>query len=72
VDTSAHPALISESQLRAWLGFNRRADLERHLRESKIPFAYGKGGRIVTTLAAIDSTLAGAQTALPAEPIDFA
>jgi hypothetical protein len=32
-------------------------DLEKTLRENKIPFFYGKGGRVWTTLTALNNAL---------------
>jgi|GEM_PF-3080142 len=50
-------ALLEESDLKAWLGFQRRTDLENYLRRQKIPYLYGKGNRICTTTDAINARL---------------
>lgn len=61
---SAHPTinpLLDQAAIATWLGFgpNERLAIEKHLRKHKIPYVYGRGGKICTTLNAIDSTLAG-------------
>jgi len=53
------PGLLKEEHLKAWTGFKRRTDLETRLRELKIPYAYGQGGAIITTQAAVDGALLG-------------
>lgn len=45
------PILYEEDLLKA-SGYTRRADLERHLKDSRIPYQRGKGGRIWTTVLA--------------------
>lgn len=50
-------SLITEAELKDWLGIKRRTDLEKHLRQNKIPYLYGAGGRIATTTQAINQTL---------------
>ena len=49
--------LLTEDQLRDWLGYARRADLERVLDSRGIPWLPGRDGRICTTLAAIERGL---------------
>lgn len=62
--------LLDEDALKAWSGYSQRARLEEWLRERKIPYTRGQGGRICTTQAAIDAALMGRPAA--AEPeIDF-
>jgi hypothetical protein len=63
--------LITEDQLQEWLGIKQRTRLMRTLRELKIPYALGGGGRICTTQSAIDQALVGA-IAVQEEEIDFA
>jgi hypothetical protein len=69
-ESTPNPHLLTESQLMAWLGYKRRADLEARLRELRIPYVYGKGGAIATALAAVNSTLVG-RTDTYEEPIEF-
>lgn len=45
------PILYEEDLMRA-TGYQRRADLERHLQDARIPYQRGKGGRIWTTVLA--------------------
>lgn len=52
-----HPELLDEPTLKAWLKFNRRADLEKYLRSRGVPILYGRGGAICTTLRAINQAL---------------
>lgn len=52
-----HPELIPEQVLMDWLGWRRRADLERNLRKIGCPFIYGRGGAICTTLKAVNQAL---------------
>jgi hypothetical protein len=63
--------LLTEPQLMDWLGYKRRTDLETRLRELRIPYVYGRGGLIATTLAAVNSALVGRTDTLGAETIDF-
>jgi len=57
---SRNPALLNEDDLRAWLKFERAADIETKLREMGIRFRRaGKGGAIVTTIEAVNRALAG-------------
>jgi len=57
--------LIKESQLKDWLGFQRRTDLENYLRRQNIPYLYGKGNRICTTADAINFRLIGKPAPAP-------
>lgn len=67
------PGLLKEEHLKAWTGFKRRTDLETRLRELKIPYAYGQGGAIITTQAAVDGALLGKATeaTMDSDPIEF-
>jgi len=69
--TSNPQHLLSEDDLKNWLGFSRRLDLERHLQNIRIPYVYGKGGRICTTIAAVDKVLIGGKESTPSEEIEF-
>jgi hypothetical protein len=72
IPADPHPHLISEDQLRAWLGYQRRADLERAMIDQRIPILYGRKGQICTTLQAIEGALSphGTATTAPQLP-DF-
>lgn len=50
-------ALIREEQLLDWLGYTRRFDAMKWLDEHGVPYWYGRGGRICTTQAAIDTVM---------------
>lgn len=54
-----------------WTGFRRRTDLEKHLRQSNIPYSYGKAGRIITTLQAVNFSLIGGAAKIAQDSIDF-
>ena len=44
-------ALATEDDLKRWTGYNRRGDLRRWLRDSKVPFRIGKGGTICVCIS---------------------
>lgn len=46
-------SLLSEYDLEQWLGFQRRADIVRWLERRAIPYEVGAGGRVITTLEAV-------------------
>lgn len=50
--------LVSEDDLRAWLNYERQADIKTWLDEKGIWYLMGKGGRICTTVAAINAARA--------------
>lgn len=50
-------ALCSFEQLKEWLGAKRDADVERLLKEHRIPYTYGLGKKPVTTTDCINSVL---------------
>ena len=56
------PDLLTEEHLKAWLGYRRRGDLERALREQGVRIIYGKGGSVNTT----QGLLLKAQEPIPA------
>lgn len=56
-------ALLTEDELKKWTGYRQRAKLEAFLRREKIPFSYGKGNKIIATLAAVDHAIAGQKAA---------
>ena len=41
--------LITETQLREWLGYRRRADIERALKSAGVRVINGQGGTVCTT-----------------------
>lgn len=49
--------LVSFSDLKAWLGCKQDGDVERKLKDARIPYTYGIGGKPVTTLDAVNSVL---------------
>lgn len=49
--------LLSESELLSWLGYSRRKDAEDRLRQLGVPIIYGRGGRLCTTLDALNAAL---------------
>lgn len=51
------PGLIMQEDLMRWLGWEQPARIERFLLKHGIPYFHGKGGRLCTTQAAIDSRL---------------
>jgi len=51
--------LLSFDELKDWLGYTRAADVERKLKEFKIPYVYGINGLPVTTMDAVNSALIG-------------
>lgn len=55
-----NPALVNEDDLRAWLGYDQRAKIERWLSDRGIPFEVSRD-RIVTTVQAINTAMIGAQ-----------
>jgi hypothetical protein len=63
--------LITEDQLREWLGIRQRTRLMRTLQELKISYVVRAGGRICTTQAAIDQAIVGTPT-VQQEEIEFA
>ncbi len=58
-----NPPLITEDQLKAWLDFKNRADVEKWLKARRIPYDYGRGGAICTTAAAIEGYFTGKKSA---------
>lgn len=56
-------ALLKQPALLDWTGFKRPADLEKWLKDNHIPYRRAKGGELVTTQAAIDAALIGANDA---------
>ncbi len=51
--------LITQPELMEWSGFKQRTGLIQWLTDNRIPFFFGKGGVIVTTISAINSPLVG-------------
>ncbi len=54
--------LLSQPELMEWSGFKQRTGLIQWLLDNRIPFFYGKGGTIVTTVSAINSPLIGQES----------
>lgn len=49
--------LLKESDLLEWLGIEKRAALEKRLREKGIKIIYGRNGCVCTTLDAVNSAI---------------
>ena len=49
--------LITTDQLKTATGYDRPGDIEKCLRKNGVRVLYGKGGKIFTTLDAINSAL---------------
>lgn len=64
--------LLNEDQLKEWTGHRQRPALMKWLRESRIPYLVGNGGRVCVTEEAINSRLIGNQShALQSAQIEF-
>lgn len=48
------PVLVSQEQLMAATGYERQGDLRRWLEENGFSYKLGRGGRIVTTVEAVN------------------
>lgn len=58
--TLPQKALLTEDDLKAWLGYESSSALEQRLREAGIRYKrIGKGGTIATTLDAVNKAFAG-------------
>lgn len=55
--------LVSEDDLRAWLTYERQSDIRAWLDKNGIWYLEGKGGRICTTVEAINAARASANNA---------
>ncbi len=51
-------SLLSDQELRDWLGYERPSDVEKFLREHSIKYWRTRGGKIVTTLENVQRSLA--------------
>jgi hypothetical protein len=49
--------LVDESELLERFGFRRPGDLRKCLDAQHIPYFYGRGGKIVTTIQALNNQL---------------
>jgi len=52
-------ALVNQDQLMEWTAFKQRGALEVWLKKNRVNYTYGKGNKIITTLAAINKALLG-------------
>lgn len=68
---SGMTALVTEKELQEWLGIKQRTRLMKTLRDAKIPYMFGGGGRICTTQGAIDQSLFGANPKEKEEDFNF-
>lgn len=64
-----NPSLISEEDLKEWLGFEHRQKIQKWLSDRGIPYQLARG-RIVTTIQAINAGLIG--VAQQSEGFEFA
>lgn len=66
-------ALVSIDQLKIATGYDRPGDIERCLRKNGVRYLYGQGGKIFTTIDAINAAM-GLKFDIPdanQEVIDF-
>lgn len=59
--SNAH--LVNEDDLRAWLRYERQADIRAWLDKNSVWYVEGKGGRICTTVEAINAARKSANSA---------
>lgn len=50
-------ALVSIDQLKIATGYDRPGDIERCLRKNGVRYLYGQGGKIFTTIDAINAAM---------------
>ncbi|MEN6549383.1 MAG: hypothetical protein ABFE07_25335 [Armatimonadia bacterium] len=63
--------LVSEDDLRAWLQYERQADIKAWLDDKGVWYVTGKGGRICTTVEAINDARARAANAASFDEFEF-
>ena len=63
--------LITEEQLKEWLGYEQRAALEKALTKNRIPFITGKDGRVCTTSQALEYMFKPQSVYMTGDPIEF-
>ncbi|OQX33589.1 MAG: hypothetical protein B0D91_14080 [Oceanospirillales bacterium LUC14_002_19_P2] len=61
MEKSKTEQLVTEDELKEWTKYVRTGDIIRFLRENQVPFWEGRGGRVLTTLEAINSSLLNKQ-----------
>lgn len=59
-------SLITEEQLKEWLGYESRTKIVGLLKQYRIPYITAKDGRVCRTIGAIDNFLIGRKQAIPA------
>lgn len=59
--------LVNEDDLMKWLDYDRPSYVEKWLKKNNVTYDYGKGGKIVTTLQAVNKVFDNPQ----AERIEF-
>lgn len=64
-------ALLKQPDLLAWTGYKRPADLEKWLKDNRIPYRRGRGGELLTTQAAVDAALLGVNHVQPDTTFDI-
>jgi hypothetical protein len=63
--------LVSEDDLRAWLDYERQADIRAWLDKNGVWYLEGKGGRICTTVEAINAARAKAANSASFDEFEF-
>lgn len=63
--------LINHEQLRAATGCKTRESLEKLLRDQKVPFLYGAGGKLFTTVEAVNAAMGLNPAKAETKEIDF-
>lgn len=66
-----HTHLVSEDDLRDWLKYERQADIRAWLDDKGIWYVEGKGGRICTTVEAINAARAKAANSASFDEFEF-
>lgn len=63
--------LINHDQLRAATGCKTRESLEKILREQKVRFLYGVGGKLFTTVEAVNAAMGLSPVQAETKDIEF-
>lgn len=63
--------LINHDQLRAATGCKTRESLEKILREQKVRFLYGAGGKLFTTVEAVNAAMGLSPAQAETKDIEF-
>jgi hypothetical protein len=63
--------LINHDQLRAATGCKTRESLEKILREQQVRFLYGAGGKLFTTVEAVNAAMGLSPVQVETKDIEF-